>query len=87
MFYADYSVILLVLFYQKKPINFRLFNRMNKVEQVGSGIGRISKDMGTIGLPPPVYKTIGLFTVIFKRVEKSSEKITVDVNVKPRVKT
>ena len=53
--------------HSRNPLIFGLFNRMNMVEQVGSGIGRITKELEKSGLPKPVYKTDGLFTVIFKR--------------------
>ena len=60
---------------------------MNMVEQVGSGIGRILKDMENIGLPPPVYKTVGLFTVVFMRTSSEIEKLAIEANAETRVKT
>ncbi|MCK5820358.1 MAG: winged helix-turn-helix transcriptional regulator [Bacteroidales bacterium] len=63
------------------PEEFGLFERMNMVEQVGSGIGRIQDDMKSAGLPEPVFNTKGIFSVIFHRRvqettrEKTREKI------------
>ena len=63
--------------YSRNPLVFGLFNRINMVEQVGSGIGRIEKELKNAGLPKPVYKTEGLFTVVFQRTtQKTSEKTT-----------
>ena len=60
--------------HSRNPLIFGLFNRMNMVEQVGSGIGRITKELEKSGLPKPVYKTDGLFTVIFKRTLNIKDK-------------
>jgi ATP-dependent DNA helicase RecG len=47
---------------------------MNLVEQIGSGIIRMKDLMQGEGLPVPEYKTEGMFTVILKRTNKTSEK-------------
>lgn len=54
--------------HSRNPLIFGLFNRIQMVEQVGSGIGRIFNDLKEAGLAKPIYKTDGLFTVIFHRI-------------------
>jgi ATP-dependent DNA helicase RecG len=44
---------------------------MSMVEQVGSGIGRIKDSLSVKGLPAPVFKTEGMFNVVFKRSTKN----------------
>ena len=39
------------------------------------------------GLPKPIYKTTGLFTVVFSRAVKNIEEMMPDENEKTRVKT
>ncbi len=51
----------------RNPYVFSLFMRMNLVEHVGSGIGRMKQLMLAAGLPEPVYETEGIFTVILYR--------------------
>ncbi len=60
--------------HSRNPLIFGLFNRMNMVEQVGSGIGRIKKELLKHGQAEPIYKTEGLFTVIFHRPEKEEDR-------------
>lgn len=62
--------------HSRNPLLFGLFERMDMVEQVGSGIGRIQDDMKSAELPEPVFNTKGMFSVIFHRrvQEKTREK-------------
>jgi len=56
----------------RNPMVFGLFQRMDMVEQVGSGIRRIKADIHEAGLPEPVFKTKGMFTIVFERpIEKT----------------
>jgi ATP-dependent DNA helicase RecG len=55
------------------PLIFGLFEKMHLVEKIGSGIPRMEELMRSHQLPPPGYRTEGMFTIILKR--KSSEKI------------
>lgn len=60
----------------RNPYIFSLFMRMNLVEHVGSGIGRMKKLMLEAGLPEPEYETEGMFNIILYRkrnVEASVE--------------
>ena len=57
--------------HSRNPLIFGLFNRMDMVEQVGSGIGRITRELQKLGLAKPVYKTDGLFTVVFTRTSSN----------------
>ena len=67
--------------HSRNPLVFGLFERIDMVEQIGSGIGRIYEEMKLAGLPSPEFKTEGMFTVICSRPkkkktsEKTSEKI------------
>ncbi len=62
--------------HSRNPLIFGLFVRINMVEQVGSGIGRMKDLMKTADLSAPEFKMDGLFTVVFHRniTEKSSGK-------------
>jgi ATP-dependent DNA helicase RecG len=66
--------------HSRNPLIFGLFVRLNMVEQVGSGIGRIKNLLSEAHLPAPIFKTEGIFSVVFQRInslkssEKSSEK-------------
>jgi len=77
----------------RNPLIFSLFQRMNLVEKVGSGILRMEEMMLSNHLPAPIYQTEGVFTITFKRpvvvedetskptdetVQKGSEKILGD---------
>ena len=53
--------------HSRNPLIFGLFNRVDMVEQVGCGIGRITRELEKLGHAKPVYKTEGLFTVVFSR--------------------
>lgn len=54
----------------RNPYIFSLFMRMNLVEHVGSGIGRMHELMLNAGLPAPEYETEGIFTIILYRKKK-----------------
>ena len=51
----------------RNPYIFSLFMRMNLVEHVGSGIGRMKELMLEAGLPEPQYETEGMFTIVLYR--------------------
>jgi ATP-dependent DNA helicase RecG len=51
----------------RNPLIFGLFERINMVEQVGSGIGRIKEAMKETGLPEPIFSVEGMFSVIIQR--------------------
>ena len=66
--------------HSRNPLIFGLFERIDMVEQVGSGINRIKEEMERAGLSEPVFKTDGLFTIVFYRpVEKTSVKTSVKI--------
>ena len=58
----------------RNPFVFSLFMRMNMVEHVGSGIGRMHKLMVNAGLPEPEYETEGMFNIILRRKGAKSVK-------------
>jgi ATP-dependent DNA helicase RecG len=58
------------LSHSRNPLVFGLFERVDMVEQIGSGIGRIRDEMNQAGLPSPEFKTEGMFTVVVKRPRK-----------------
>lgn len=60
--------------HSRNPLIFSLFTRMNMVEQIGSGISRMNKLMKGVGLPLPEFRTSGMFTVVFQRPRKTSER-------------
>jgi ATP-dependent DNA helicase RecG len=59
--------------HSRNPLIFGLFERIDMVEQVGSGIGRIKDEMNKAGLSVPEFKTEGMFTVVLKRKESSGK--------------
>ncbi len=61
----------------RNPFVFSLFMRMNMVEHVGSGIGRMHKLMVSAGLPKPEYETEGMFNIILRRKGEKSVKAEV----------
>jgi ATP-dependent DNA helicase RecG len=63
----------------RNPFVFSLFMRMNLVEHVGSGIGRMKELMLEAGLPKPEYETEGMFTVILYR--RATENPEVELSV------
>jgi len=74
--------------HSRNPLIFGLFVRINLVEQVGSGIGRMVDLMKNANLTPPTFKTDGLFTVVFTRnnVPFEAEKIA-DISTKSTAKS
>ena len=61
--------------HSRNPLLFGLFERIDMVEQVGSGINRIKDEMKKAGLPKPVFKTEGLFTIVFYRSLEKKDPI------------
>ncbi len=57
----------------RNPFIFSLFMRMNLVEHVGSGIGRMHELMLNAGLPAPEYETDGMFNIILYRKENNAK--------------
>ena len=52
---------------------------MNMVEQLGSGIKRIKTAISNAGLAEPIFKTEGLFTIVFKKnITKKLEDIPLE---------
>lgn len=51
----------------RNPYIFSLFMRMNLVEHVGSGIGRMQELMLNAGLPEPQYEIEGMFNITLYR--------------------
>jgi ATP-dependent DNA helicase RecG len=68
--------------HSRNPLVFGLFERVDMVEKIGSGISRINDAMKNAKLPKPEYRTEGIFTVVFTRigvkkiVKKSSSNTT-----------
>ncbi len=57
----------------RNPFIFSLFMRMNLVEHVGSGIGRMRELMLEAGLEEPQYETEGMFNIILYRKGHSAK--------------
>jgi len=53
--------------HSRNPLIFGLFSRMQMVEQIGSGIGRIKDLMEESNLPAPQFSFDGMFTVLLYR--------------------
>ena len=69
--------------HSRNPLIFGLFVRINMVEQIGSGIGRIRDLITKAKLPQPQFKTEGMFTVVFSRtVEKTMGEINLSDTAK-----
>ena len=51
----------------RNPLVFGLFERVNMVEQVGSGINRIKSSLKEASLPTPIFRTEGMFTIVFRK--------------------
>ena len=66
--------------HSRNPLVFGLFERVDMVEKIGSGISRINDAIKEAKLPEPDFKTQGIFTVVFKRiiVEKTVGKTNRD---------
>lgn len=68
--------------HSRNPLIFGLFERVDMVEKIGSGISRINDAMKKANLAKPIFKTEGFFTVVLNRVtvdetvEKSVAKTT-----------
>jgi len=64
--------------HSRNPLVFGLFERVDMVEKIGSGISRINDAMKDAKLAKPVFITEGIFTVVFNRVtvEETVEKTT-----------
>jgi ATP-dependent DNA helicase RecG len=71
--------------HSRNPLLFGLFERLDMVEQIGSGITRIKNLMLEQKLPLPEFKTEGMFTVVFQRSE-SWVKTGVETREKTREK-
>lgn len=69
--------------FSRNPLVFAMFQRMNLVEKVGSGINRMRDEMRSAGLPEPVYSLDGMFTATFYRPVEFADwksKIQEEVN-------
>ena len=53
--------------HSRNPLVFGLFERINMVEQVGSGISRIKDELKTNKLALPEFRIEGMFSLILKR--------------------
>lgn len=60
--------------FSRNPLIFGLFNRMDMVEQVGSGVQRMKDLMTDVKLPEPTFYFDGMFSVIFNRPVNWSKK-------------
>ncbi len=60
--------------HSRNPLVFGLFERIDMVEQIGSGIDRIKDAIKQSGLPEPVFKTAGMFSVVFQRPDITKKK-------------
>lgn len=56
----------------RNPYIFSLFMRMNLVEHVGSGIGRMQELMLSANLLEPMFETDGMFNIILYRKRKNN---------------
>lgn len=59
--------------HSRNPLIFGLFERIDMVEQIGSGISRIREAMEESHLPAPIFKTEGMFTLVLTRSIKSKQ--------------
>jgi ATP-dependent DNA helicase RecG len=57
--------------HSRNPLILGLFERIDMVEQIGSGISRIRDEVRKSGLPLPEFKTEGMFIVFFRRPVRS----------------
>lgn len=80
--------------HSRNPLIFGLLVRIQMVEQVGSGIGRIKELMKSANLPEPEFRTEGMFSIILKRIKssgkssgKSSRKLWTEIKEKLIEKT
>ncbi len=70
--------------HSRNPLIFGLFERIDMVEKIGSGISRINDAMKEAQLSKPIFKTEGIFTVIFNRIKKEQ---TVSKTIKQTTRT
>jgi ATP-dependent DNA helicase RecG len=79
--------------HSRNPLVFGLFERIDMVEKIGSGISRINDAMKEAKLPKPEFKTDGIFTVVLNRitveetVEETVEIILNSMKENPKVTT
>ena len=64
--------------HSRNPLIFGLFERLDLVERIGSGIMRIIDSMLLAGNPQPVFKTKGIFTVILSRATSTRTQLKVE---------
>jgi ATP-dependent DNA helicase RecG len=56
--------------FSRNPLVFGLFNRMDLVEKIGSGINRMKEAMQAANLPEPVFNLEGIFAItLFRPIE------------------
>ncbi len=60
----------------RNPLIFGIFQRIDLVEKVGSGINRMRTEMQMAGLPAPVFSLEGMFTVRFYRPVEFEQWLT-----------
>lgn len=60
--------------FSRNPLVFGLFNRMDMVEQVGSGIQRMKNLMADAKLPEPTFHFDGMFSILLHRPVNWSKK-------------
>jgi ATP-dependent DNA helicase RecG len=59
--------------FSRNPLVFGLFNRMDLVEKIGSGINRMKEAMRAANLPEPVFSLEGIFAItLFRPVDFES---------------
>lgn len=76
--------------HSRNPLVFGLFERVDMVEKIGSGISRMNEAMKFANLPLPEFKIDGFFTVVFRRIfmeetigKTTREKIIEFIRVNP----
>jgi ATP-dependent DNA helicase RecG len=62
------------LSHSRNPLVFGLFERIDMVEQIGSGIARIRNEMAEAQLLPPQFITEGTFAVILQRLNPKQDE-------------
>lgn len=71
--------------HSRNPLIFGLFERVDMVEKIGSGISRIKDAMKDAELPKPEFKTEGIFTVVFNRIAEESVGEEVTKNTRDKI--
>ena len=69
--------------HSRNPLIFGLFERLDMVEQVGSGISRVRSALLKNNLPEPKFQTQGVFSVTIQRKIKVDNKV-ISTKVKTR---